>query len=365
MSWTTLVDEATLDNLPDELSGISPIDFYKHIGCDIFLLNCWGMPYNFNSPVSCYPEAVQVQTREETEDNARAAGLKTGGNYAGKSVGKKLHHEWITPEGTLTKVMELNHPVKFPVTDYEDLKVYRWLWENVEMKAVDDSDVFRRVNDEIGEAGIVTRFCQQSAVSLLLEHEMGTECFYYMLQDHPAEMEALFDIIHQKKIKEWEIIAQGPFDIVILCEDTSTTYINPGVYRKYNKPHVKDFIDIMQGAGKIALVHMCGLIKDLLADMEDLGFDGIHGLTPPPLGNTPFELALDVFGDDLIMMGGLNVNEPVALQEVPKILDQAYTERLRRANFIFWLGADGITVPLERFQAVGEWMRKRGQNEYC
>jgi len=42
LAWTTLVDDATLNNLPAKMKGMSPIDFYQYIGCDIFLLNTGG-----------------------------------------------------------------------------------------------------------------------------------------------------------------------------------------------------------------------------------------------------------------------------------------------------------------------------------
>ena len=36
-----------------------------------------------------------------------------------------------------------------------------------------------------------------------------------------------------------------------------------------------------------------------------VGLDGINALTPPPVGNTPFEFTLDELGDDLIIFGGV------------------------------------------------------------
>ena len=49
-SWTTLVDNPTLSGFPEELRGNGGIDFYRHIGCDMFMLNGWNTPYNLRSP---------------------------------------------------------------------------------------------------------------------------------------------------------------------------------------------------------------------------------------------------------------------------------------------------------------------------
>ena len=50
LSWTTLVDEATLALVPRERRLNGAVDFYRHLGCDRFLLNGWGTPYDFKSP---------------------------------------------------------------------------------------------------------------------------------------------------------------------------------------------------------------------------------------------------------------------------------------------------------------------------
>jgi len=139
----------------------------------------------------------------------------------------------------------------------------------------------------------------------------------------------------------------------------STYYISPDIYRRFNGPHQKDFTDIMHAAGKIVLMHMCGHVKDVLPDIKRVGADGIHALTPPPTGNTPWEMALDVLGEDTVIIGVLDpsifITGPVA--DIPRALDRLYTPRLRRANFVLCPAADGIPVPQERFEAVARWMR--------
>jgi hypothetical protein len=48
------------------------------------------------------------------------------------------------------------------------------------------------------------------------------------------------------------------------------------------------------------------------------------------------------------------------VEEIGNELDRIYTDRLRRANFCLWLGADGLPIPLERFEAVKAGMEKFG-----
>jgi len=341
LSWTTLVDSNTLDLLPGEMKGMSGIDFYRHIGCDILMLNAWGTEHRFLSPTLEWPEGVVETVAQE---------------------GDRRRQEIRSPAGTLVRERHLGHPVRFPVTTLEKVRVYRTLWEGARFLARDDSPPFQKVNRLIGDDGVVTRFWGPSTIPKLLEQDMGTEAFYYLLHDHREEMEGLISAIHEKELEAFRILAQGPCDVVILIENTSTFYISPEVYRRYNGPHVRDFVDIVHQAGKTAIIHMCGHVRNILGLIKETGLDGIHALTPSPTGDTPWELAMDLLGDDQIIIGILDPSIFVSgpLEEIPLALDELYTPRLRRANFCLWPAADGIVVPLERFQAVAAWMERNG-----
>ena len=278
LSWTTIVDNATLSKLPDNIKGMSGIDFYRYIGCDIFLLNCWGMNMDFSSPQLVWSE--DTKTNYKYED--------------GKSI-----HELKSSKGTLTTIYRNGHPIKYPVSSIDDINIYMQIWENAQFIEHDDNQVYDNINSIIGDDGIVTRFWGPSTIPKLLEYDMGVMNFYCLLNDYPDEMDALISTIHKKELEAFEILAKSPCDVIILCENTSTFYISPDVYRKYNGRHVRDFVDIIHDSGKIAIIHMCGHVKNLLHEIKDTGLDGIHALTPPPTGDTPFELALDVLGDDI------------------------------------------------------------------
>lgn len=339
LSWTTLVDGATLDALPESLGIQGELDFYRRISCDIFLLNGWSTGCVFRNPKLIWPDGTTGTTREEGNEEIR-----------------DLH----TRLGTLRSTFRHHHPIKPPVASVKDLKVFIDLWQGARHEWFDDTGEFDRLNGMIGDDGLSVRFWGPSTIPQLLEFDTGTENFYYLLADEPALMNDVIETMHRKQLVAFEHLMKSPFETVVLMENTSTTYISPDIYRRYNGPHVRDFVDIARAAGKIAIIHMCGHIRGLLDQIKDTGLDGVHALTPYPTGDTPWELALDVLGDDQIIMGILDPSIFISgpIEDIGPALDQLYTPRIRRANFILWPAADGIAVPWERFEAVASWMER-------
>lgn len=341
LPWTTLVDNTTLALVPEAQRADGGIAFYRHLRCDVFLLNGWNLPWDFTSPEHRWPDEVKVL---EYHDGPRAT------------------VQWQTPAGVLTGMYEAGHPVKYPVDSLAAVHLYREMWEGACFVARDESGTLAQLDQIIGDAGVVTRFWGPTTIPRLLEVDMGVENFYYLLADHPREVEGLIETIHQQEVHAFRMLADGPWDSVNLMENTSTYYISPDIYRRYNMPHQAEFVDAVKSGGKTALLHMCGHVHGILDLIKETGCDGIHTLTPPPTGNTPWEAALDVLGEDLIIIGCLDPSIFVAgdITAIPAALDELVTPRLRAANFVLCPMADGIAVDPARFEAVARWVQDQG-----
>lgn len=346
LCWASLVEQQSLDVFPPPWNQMTDLEFFRKIGCDALLLNSGWVKrtsVGFQSPRLVWPEGTKVQETSEMEN--------------GMSVQRM---EIRTPKRTFSRITRGGHPAKSIVETREDLIAYRDLWEGVTWQELDESAKVRQVNHMLGNDGVAVRFCMISAIPYLLEIDIGIEQFYYLYQDHPEEMQGLIETIHARHMEAFRILARDPFDIQVLVENTSTRYISPALYRRFNGPHQRDFVEIMHAAGKVAILHMCGHVRDLLPDIRQTGADGIHALTPPPTGDTPWEHALDILGEDTIIIGAFPpsvfISGPV--EDIGPALDAFYTPRLRRANFVLCPFSDGITVPFARFEAVARWMEK-------
>jgi hypothetical protein len=343
LAWTTLVDDKTLSVLPEELRGLSCHDFYRHVGCGIFSLAGWGTPWGFASPRLMMPG---VETIRYTDDR---------GNHVA---------ETRCARGTLTERMSPHwHPIEYPVKDTDDVRTLLARWETAYYEDADDTEAYANITGAIGEDGVVTMFFGPSVIPWLLENLVGVETFYYLMADEPDLMHALITLMQEKELARFEIAARHPCPLATLAENTSTAYISPEIYTRYNMPSQRAFVDAMHRQGRTAILHMCGHVGGLLPVIKETGLDGIHTLTPPPLGDCPWELALDVLGDDLIILGCLPPHYWVLppLAEIGPTLDRLITPRLRASRFVLNPMADGIAVPLERFLAVGAWVDAQGR----
>jgi uroporphyrinogen-III decarboxylase len=120
-----------------------------------------------------------------------------------------------------------------------------------------------------------------------IQHLAGIENGHFMLCDYREEVEALFENMHAFLCRRAEIIAEKcPAPVVYSVENTSTTLISPELFRQYPYQHLMDYGNVLSSAGKLHVLHMCGHLYDVLADVAKLPAVAIEAFTSPPVGNT-------------------------------------------------------------------------------
>lgn len=344
--WTTIADDRSRQGMSDEYAECSFLDFYRKIGCDILMFGKYGMP----------PEAQPLEPFEYLLPSSETNREEDGVWVSERSLGKR----------TLTARQKAGHPIKYPVETAEDTRLLLDIWEGTEVRVAQNyAESSARADRWIGDDGVFAQTLLPSPIQMLIENECGSENFYYLLQDEPELMERLIGAMYAKRRIEYQITAEkSPFPLAIPVENTSTTLISPNIYRKYSMPHIAEYASIMHKNGKKAIIHMCGLLKNLLPSLKETGIDGIHALTEPTVGDCRFEEALDALGDDLIIIGVLS---PAVFQggytteeQIRLCVKKTLTDRIRNSHFILWPAIDGLPTPVWKLKAVRDAVEAYG-----
>jgi hypothetical protein len=196
--------------------------------------------------------------------------------------------------------MEFEHMVR----TVADVRSYRFMYDDAVYQP--RYEFVKAQMARMGEAGLITIFGPPTPLLDLIMFQIRLPTIYFLMHDHPREMEALLATMHRRNCEYYELAAAGPGEVVRSFEDTSSTLISPRLYRRYCLRQLQDYRDICHGHGKLFVPHMCGLLKDLLPELRDTGLDGIEAITPPPLGDTPMGLAREQLGPEITLIGGLD-----------------------------------------------------------
>ena len=196
--------------------------------------------------------------------------------------------------------MEHQHMVR----TVEDVRAYRFLYEDASY-----ASRYEYVQSRIavmGDAGLCSVFGPPTPLLDLIMFQIRLPNVYFLMEDHPQEMEELLAAMHRRNCEYYELAAAGPGEVVRSFEDTSTTLVSPALYRRYCLKQLQDYRDICHAHGKLFVPHMCGLLKGVLPELAETGLDGIEAVTPPPLGDCPIGLAREKLGPNVTLIGGLD-----------------------------------------------------------
>ncbi|MCX7016881.1 MAG: hypothetical protein NTW86_30705, partial [Candidatus Sumerlaeota bacterium] len=212
-------------------------------------------------------------------------------NENGKRV--TLFH---TLHGTLKRVdrhdpgSASTHPVEFPVNSLAELKILTEFYADATAE-LDKNAVSKAAEDarRLGERGPWTTSAGTSALMDFVQHLAGIENAHYLLADHPEEVAALFAEMHRLNRRKVEILcAHSPADLIYMVENTSTTLISPAQYKTLCYPHIREYAQLADDAGRALALHMCGKLKLLLPDLADVPARVFEAFTTPPVGDTTF-----------------------------------------------------------------------------
>ncbi|MGD1995948.1 MAG: uroporphyrinogen decarboxylase family protein [Anaerolineae bacterium] len=332
LCWAPLVDAYFTSSLPEQgYEELSVPDAVRLVGADVIERHC---------PTVRQVEDPSIARRTERRVDGEREIIET-------SVGN------LTIERHSSRKGHTSYISKHPVVTVEDVRALQYVKEHT--RYVEDFAALRERDRRIGDDGIATSSGPTSPIQEFLQTLCGVQQTIYLLKDHPDEVETCFEVMHEKNREAYRLICEGPAEVVIDYEDTSSTVISPTFFRKYCAPFIDDYADICHEAGKIFVTHMCGKIS---AFSEQIGAgrqDGVDSVCPPPTGDTWSHEARQAWGPEKVIIGGLDppTLERVSAEEtreyVASVLDQMPTFR----RFILSTGdATAYRTPVENLRAT-------------
>jgi uroporphyrinogen-III decarboxylase len=252
------------------------------------------------------------------------------------------------------------HPVIFPVRTAADIATMQEIYDDTQVEVDAEKLAQARAQaSEVGERGVTTGSIGESPLMTWIEYTAGVANGHYLLADHRAAVEALFEAHHRVLLCRTELMAAThPADFLYFIENTSTTLISPAQYRLYCLRHITEYGNILRAARRRLVLHMCGHLKLLLPTLAGLPAVAFEAYTSPPLGNTTL---LDGRQEcpDKCLVGGTNaILWTRSAREIIAELERDLDELPHHRGLV--VTSAGVMTPLcrpETVKTVGDWVK--------
>jgi uroporphyrinogen decarboxylase len=143
-------------------------------------------------------------------------------------------------------------------------------------------------------------------------HMRGMEAFMEDLALNPELAEAIIRKITDYLFPALEklcVEARDDFDIFYIADDFCTALgplISPDMFRQYIKPYLTHMTGVVHRHGKKFLLHTCGSVRPLMADVIEAGVDILEPIQTSAAGMEVEALKRD-FGKELTFYGSIDL----------------------------------------------------------
>ena len=274
-----------------------------------------------------------------------------------------------TPYGVLQenwKYMKSTYslaPAKYLIKSAEDLKAFRFLYENIEY--VPDYELAEMRLQTVGDNGIVVAYTPKSPMMEFVALKAGLETVVTELFDEIDEFEELLECMNEKHTQAAQIAIDSPAEYIFVPDNLSSEMVGGGIYDNYIEEVHKDWTNRIRKAGKKSMVHLDGTLCPLLSKLSQSGFDVIEALTPQPVGDVKLEDLRKYVQEDTILWGGVPsgfFTEKFSEQEFERWIINALEIMKKDARFV--MGVADQIVPytsFERIKRVAELVQEYGK----
>lgn len=276
--------------------------------------------------------------------------------------GKIIRRIWETPDGTLVAeeardiATDTHHPVKYPVATAQDLAALRWAYRDTRYSVLPEHAATAKTKQAmwVGKDAVTMASIGPSPLMALVQDFIGLENSVYLMADHPQLFREVVEDMHQDRLRYLQAaLPATPADTFWLTENTSTTLINPDMFKEICMPQLKAYGNLVLQHKLIPVHHMCGLLNALLELIDQLPAMVNEAYTTPPLGNTTLAEGRKRMPSKALM-GGTNATlwlapEKAIIEDVERDLAKCPD---RRKIFLTSAGVLPPAVSFEKAKAV-------------
>lgn len=257
-------------------------------------------------------------------------------------------------------------PVEYLIKTVEDMKVLKYIYENVEYEP--DYELAELRKHTVGENGINVMFTPKSPIMELVALKAGIETVITELwSEEPEEFEELLECMKEKHTCAAQIAIDSPAEYIFVPDNLSSEMVGGNLYDDYMEEIHKDWTKRIRKAGKKSLVHLDGTLNPLLTKLSNSGFDVIEAVTPEPVGDVAVEDLRKYVREDTIIWGCMPSG--FFSEDFPEDKFEDWTKRVLRImkkDPRFVLGVADQVVPgtkFERIRKVEELVLQYGKFE--
>jgi len=213
------------------------------------------------------------------------------------------------PQGEITTVYRdvwqngkrVNQRIEqYPVNSVETLRVATALIERQQFRA--NPELHRQAAEAVGHRGEPTIFLSSSGFTELIKNWCGLEGTFYLLHDHPTEVEAFLEACDRRDDRLLEAALQLPCRIFNLGDHATNEFTPPPILKKFLLPRWQRIADRLHAAGRFVHTHWDGNSRLMLPFLRESRLDGVEALTLAPMGDMTIEQIKAAVGEDMVVL---------------------------------------------------------------
>lgn len=255
--------------------------------------------------------------------------------------------------------IRVNHRiVEFPVKTPRELRVLADLVNRTQFRV--NRGAYDKAVQAVGHRAEPTLGLSGSGFTELIKRWCGLPETYYLLQDHPAEVEAYLAACDRRDDRMLDVALQLPCRIFGFGDHATNEFTPPPTLKKYMIPRWQRLTDRLHAAGRFAHSHWDGHSRLILPFLQETGLDAVEALTPASMGDMTLEQIKAAVGDKLVVLDLLPV-----IDFLPNASTDSLIEFTRRVIDLFAprliLGISDELSPvgqIEKVEAVSKFLAK-------